>query len=58
MNSYIVSWQVEVDADTPEDAVTQACEMLPVDGRSTATFFDVLDPEDDSLIEQIDISKL
>lgn len=59
MQEYLVSWQIEVDADTPEEAAHLAASMMPlcVGNGSTATFFDVLDPDDESLIKQVDISK-
>lgn len=58
MPSYIVRWEIEVDADTPHEAIEQAIEMLPImSSDSRATIFDVLDPDDESLIKQIDIAK-
>lgn len=57
MASYIISWHIELDADTPEDAVAEAVDML-MSPDTTATVFDVLDPDDESLIRQIDAFKL
>lgn len=42
MPSFIVRWEIEVDADTPAAAVETACEMLPIMGNdTTATVFHV-----------------
>ena len=63
MPTYIVRWEIEIDADTPREAVEFAIDMLPIahpeDGQehTLATVFDVLDPDDESLIQQIDISE-
>jgi hypothetical protein len=47
MASYIVKWEIEVDADSPEEAVRQAYnDLFPHPGNgSTATFFDVIEGE-------------
>lgn len=59
MAEYLVSWQIEVVADSPEEAAIEAYNMMPHPGSdSTATFLDVLDPNDESLIEQFDVNRL
>ncbi len=48
MSAYVVRWEIEVDAESPEEAVDLACQMLPVAGNeTTATFFGVC-PEADA----------
>lgn len=44
MPEYLVRWEIEVDADSPEEAVDKACQMLPVAGNdSIATVFEVVE---------------
>ena len=40
MNAYTVTWTIDCEADTPEDAAQQALEIQR-DAMSEATFFDV-----------------
>jgi hypothetical protein len=43
MSKYLVTWQIEVEADSPEDAAHQAFELQRDDGTgcTTATVFTV-----------------
>jgi hypothetical protein len=56
MPEYIVRWWIEVEADSPAEAAITAANMVK-DPEGVATLFDVLDPTDESLIEQIDVAK-
>ena len=42
MNSYLVSWDIDVEADNPREAAKQAEELFKR-SDSTATFFNVID---------------
>lgn len=43
-NHYVVTWEIDIDGDSPQDAARQAwAHMRAVD--STANVFDVLDAE-------------
>lgn len=42
MNSYLVSWDIDVEASSPAEAAKQAEELFKHPG-STATFFNVID---------------
>lgn len=44
MNDYRVTWEIDIYADTPEEAARRALE-IQLDSISTATVFDVLDEE-------------
>lgn len=47
MPSYVVRWEIEVEADDSETAVIEALESLPfANPDSLATFFDVWTLED------------
>jgi hypothetical protein len=48
MTSYRVQWEIDVDADTPEDAARQAFEMMR-DPESIATVFSVRDAQGKSV---------
>lgn len=41
--TYRVTWQIDIDADSPEDAARQALDIQR-DHESLATFFDVREP--------------
>lgn len=49
MAAYVVKWEIEVEADSPEEAVAEAYNMFPHPGSdSTAKYFDVApEPEAD-----------
>ena len=49
--AYVVRWEIDVTASSPREAAQQAARAAR-DPESTATFYDVLDPADESLIEQ------
>ncbi len=55
--AYTVRWEIDIDAETPEQAAQQALHMMR-DKNSTATFFDVIkhggEPEQDAV--QIEVS--
>lgn len=42
MQHFIVTWEIDIEADTPEAAARRARE-IQLDPDSIATFFDVLD---------------
>lgn len=44
MQNYLVEWQINIDAETPEDAARQAFAIMQRSGTS-ATVFDIY-PED------------
>lgn len=44
MNTYIVNWSIDIDAQNPQDAARQALEILR-DTNSTATYFDVINTD-------------
>ena len=52
MKTYRVVWEIELDAESPEDAAREAL-AIQRDPESEATFFDVRSPEGD--IMQIDL---
>lgn len=39
-NDYIVTWRIELTAETPQEAIRQARE-IQLDPNNTATFFEV-----------------
>ena len=51
---YVVRWEIELTASSPQEAARLAAEMVR-DPDSMATVFVVLDPEDETLIEQVDV---
>jgi hypothetical protein len=53
---YLVTWQIEVDADSPRDAAKKALEIQR-DPTSIATVFNVT-PADKLKFEEVDLSKL
>ena len=52
LKTYRVVWEIDIDAEDPEDAAKQALEIQR-DRSSEATFFSVRSPEGD--ITQIDL---
>jgi hypothetical protein len=52
--AYVVRWEIDVTASSPREAAQQAARAAR-DPESTATFYDVLDPADESLIEQVEV---
>lgn len=44
MARYLVTWQIDIEADTPEEAAVRAL-IVQRDPESTATYFKVDDPE-------------
>lgn len=44
MKEYLVTWVIDIDADTPEEAAAQAL-ICQRDNQSTATIFEVIDKE-------------
>ena len=44
MNNYIVKWEIDIEAETPEDAAKQAL-YIHRDPQSIATYFNVIDEE-------------
>lgn len=55
MASYLVSWDIDVEADNPTDAARQAEDLFRHPG-STATFFNVIDKStsDETLVELLE----
>lgn len=52
MPAYTVRWEIDVDADTPEQAVAHAVTMMPVPGNdTTATWCDVCHEADTTLMD-------
>lgn len=44
---YIVTWDIDINATSPKEAVREAIEMFPIHGNDTeATMFTVSNPED------------
>jgi hypothetical protein len=56
MAQYRVTWDIELDADSPEDAARKALEIQR-DPNSIATVFDVAG-EDSVFIRRIDMTEL
>ncbi len=52
---YRVIWEIEVDADSPEQAAREA-KTTQLDHRSMANCFDVID--DDGIVTQVDLDKI
>ena len=50
MTRYLVSWEIDIDADTPEDAAKQALEIHR-DPESTAEVFKVQTAVDEWVID-------
>ena len=44
MNEYLVSWEINVDGNTPREAALAALEIMR-DGNHNAVVFDVVDGE-------------
>lgn len=57
MPNFLVRWEIDIEADDPTSAALEAANIVR-DPESTASFFDVLTPEDESLIEQVDVFKV
>lgn len=55
MKPYVVSWTIEIDADSPEQAVREARKVM-LDPQSLATVFHVVD--EDGNTRQIDAALL
>jgi hypothetical protein len=53
MNGYRVTWEMDFEADTPEEAATQAL-AVHRDPESTATVFDVW-PDDGRDVVRVDV---
>ncbi len=53
MNSYSVSWTIDIEADSPEDAARQAL-GIHRDSNSTATVFDVQDADGTTTVIDLD----
>jgi hypothetical protein len=50
MTGYTVRWEIDIDADTPEEAATRA-RAIQLDPDSAATFFEVLGQNGEPNIE-------
>ena len=55
MTHYVVTWEIDVDAETPQDAARQAWELMRAED-STANVFDVLD--EDGECTRVDLEDL
>lgn len=55
MQTYVVEWKMEVDAETPEEAARKAFKYMQTPG-TTANRFDVLDEEGESF--RVDLMEL
>lgn len=55
MNHYLVTWEIELDAETPEEAARKALEIQR-DPNSIATVFDVVD--ENAIATRVDITAL
>lgn len=55
MKHYLVSWSIDIDADSPEEAAQKA-QDIQKDPESIATYFDVLDVHSGET-KQIDLLK-
>ncbi len=55
MSSYLVRWEINIDADSPVEAAKEA-RRIQLDTSSTATVFEVIDEETDK-VEQIDLEE-
>jgi hypothetical protein len=55
MSSYLVQWEINIDADSPVEAAKEAW-RIQLDISSTATVFKVVDEETDK-VEQIDLEE-
>jgi hypothetical protein len=45
MKTYLVTWQIDIEADSPEEAAAQAL-IIQRDTESTASVFEVLETDD------------
>jgi len=45
MRSYLITWQIDIEADSPEEAAAQAL-IAQRDSEATCTCFEVKDKED------------
>lgn len=59
MTSYLVSWAIDIDADSPEEAAERALEIQR-DPAGLATVFKVYNPEQryDTAVTMVDIGPL
>lgn len=55
MQTYIVQWEIEIKADTPEEAACRALE-IQCDVHSLASVFDVVNEE--GKIDRVDIQEI
>jgi hypothetical protein len=63
MSTYVVQWQIDIEAESPEDAVMEAYNLLPFPGSdSIATVFSVTtaDQADDPNVtwQTVDVREL
>jgi len=49
MTEYLVQWEIETDADSPEEAVLNVIGVM-LDPTSTATYFRVVDKDHDEVL--------
>lgn len=54
MKSYLVTWEIDIDADTPEDAARKAL-AIQRDPASIATVFDVYDCDGRAGLVRVDL---
>lgn len=54
MKTYLVNWQIEVDAESAEQAA-RAAQVIQRDPRSTATVFDVVEDKDGMYLNQTEV---
>lgn len=57
MNTYVVGWNMEIDAESPEEAARQAL-AIHRDPNSTATVFDVLEADGSGEAIRIDATEV
>jgi hypothetical protein len=55
MNGYLVTWQIDMDADTPEEAAIKALHIMR-DEESSAKYFLVGD--EDGEIHEVDLCEV
>ena len=55
MAEYLVRWEIELEADNPQDAAAQALDIHR-DPDSIATVFDVVDPDGETT--RVDVQEL